>query len=643
MRENFLDKSQFENFNLGDSKENEIRTQERNSEIIEKEKGLFSKFGDKLVELGRKFKDKPKKLSKAVALMLLLRAGTAFAEANMERPGMRDTSEPQRLGEILDASPQFNWKKFIKNVEISYGMEEKSNDKDDFEVAEGVWGDFYEKMDTDEYNGIKKIFDESIQNLNSVKEYFDVLEKGSEKFNDLQKLHYIQRIGKALGSTYNYDMLDDKDSVKVSDDDMFKSLKSYFADETIESGICGNIHTFMAKIARKMGIESWTQNDMTEEGGHIFMGGMAELDGNKQIVFCDYDDVIPTNTLNYQKALGVAERYHRSVTMFQSIVSNPDSTGMFIKSLATEKMEEAAGIVEPERRFDDLMGENEIQDNEGLKIELTNETKKIEFSKDSIGLSFYDYRNSGNPYNSLESLQSAKLGFNDKDFEANLSVLHLNINDLNNKTLSQTEIIGEVFGSYLKNIKLNKGEYEKLKLKLGATIDNVIGYSLESKQFDVKGEFGAGAQLVYVDPSEAGKFWVGAEIVGRYQKSDMQKQDLIVQNTLQRFKAGGEVEVQEGIIANLEGSYGKVPWGDKIGLKAGGKINNLKIEAAVEKQRSEQKRFFPDQEKISAEIGYKTPIGEIDIYGALETEEYKDAKEEKKWEAGLKYRIVLWE
>ncbi|TRZ78298.1 hypothetical protein D4R87_00975 [bacterium] len=628
--------------------EQNVEQEEKITEVVEKEKGLFSKFGDRLIDLGRKFREKPKKLSKAVALVLLLRAGTVFAEANMKKPELKDVSERQRVEEKLDARPQFDWKKFIKEVEISYKIENNQEDEFEPEVIEysshvTIYGD-------ERVNPLLKgrgFFYDACLESDSAEAFFNKLSQDKSKLTDNDKLYFLQKAGKEIGKTYNYDMLDDDEYVAVSDEKMFQGMRKEYLSgvEGEQTGMCGNIHTFLAKTARNIGIEAWTQSGGTEDSGHIFTGMVIEQDHEKQIVFLDYGEIIPTGTLNYQKALGIAEKYHKNVRLFNNTVSNPDGMPMFVKSLAVEKAEEAMKIQETAERFGEFMENGNFETRDGLKMEFGRDTKKVEFSKNAIGISYCDYKNTGNSYNSLESLQSVRAGYEseNKRLGANLSILHLNVNDINSDVLSQNEIVLEAFKNYAKNIKLDKGEYEKWRLQVGATLDSVLNYSLEKGIMNIeKADAGMGAKLIYMNPSETGKFWIGVEETAGLAYNDMQNQDLIVQRMAENFKLGGKIEVREGTVINLDTVYGKTPWGEKKNVRAGIETDKWKLNAAVEKQDSKNERYFPDKMKVSAEIGYKTPIGEFDIYGALEKEEYKDVSSEKNWDIGLKYRMILW-
>lgn len=620
----------------------EIKKQEIN--IAEKEKGIFSKFGERIVDFGKKFIESPKKVSQVVALMMILRASTAFAETNAEKPEFKEIIEPTAKIKKTDVSPGFDWKKFIKQVEISYKIEAPTEKEIEIEPI-GI-PSAYEAGSP--LGKAVDFFFSSVYSSNSVGEYFDKISKGSEGFSDTQKLHYLQWLGKSLSGTYNYDMTARDKYIKISEEEMFQALKDYLNGKEVRSGICSNIHTFMAKTAEKMGIEAWVQSGRGKEGtNHVFMGALAGDEDGKQIVFLDYETLIPTKTLNYQNALGIAERYHEHITLFNSVVERPNETPIFVKSLAMEKMEEAAGIVEAEQIIGELTEEGKFKTKEGLTIDLSKETQKIELSKNVFGISFYNYQNAGNPYNSLESLQSArgKLRLEEGTLclEASATILQLDIKNLDNQTLSQNEIVGQTMADYTKGIKLTKGDYEKLKLNFAATLSAAFAYAIETNQFvGKKVESGFGARLVYVNPSQTGKFWVGAEDVFRLNMNDLKNQDLIVQNTAQNFRLGGEIKVKEGIITNLETILGKTPWGKKTGIKAGIEAGKLKVAAGVEEIASKEERFVPSALKIGGEIGYKMPKGEINIYGAIEKEKYKGAPEEKQWEVGVRYRIVLW-
>lgn len=622
-----------------------------------KEKSLFSKFGEKLVEWGKRAKEMPQKVSRATALILLLSLASGFAEANAaEIQGPPEGIKSSHKIERVDSSAGFSWKEFIKNIEISYGTENYTEENfkgESFEVSDPLDGDFYIKnMSPEDWNESQNLFHDSVKIPASSKAFFETVSKDSAGMSDAGKLFFLQILGDKLHQTYNKEMLEKGEFTIVSDEKMFQGLKDYFYGQGDgKTGICGNIHTFMAKTATEMGIEAWLQDGIVGEGsqkkdGHIIMSALVETKTGKQIIFLDYGTLIATGTLNYQRALGVLEMHNQNATVFYSFVGNPGKTPFYVKSLATEKMEEASGLIDTEQKLGSLTGGDELPDN-GLKVEIGKETRKIKISNDMLALSYYDYKNSGNPYNSLESLQASRGALHFKKWGAKIdlsaAVLHASLKNFDVETTSQDDIVSQLAVSYANGIKLNKGELERLKLNFGATFNSASFYVIKTNQTLAENrEGGLGVRMVYFNPNLPGKFWAGVEDSFRVATNDPENQDSIIQKTAENFRLGAEVRVKEGVIVNLEALGGKTEWGKKGKISAGIKSDKFTAKAEVEKKESDYERFIPSTLNIQGEIGYQTPIGEINVFGFVKNEKYKDADTEKVWNVGVKYRIILW-
>ncbi len=622
-----------------------------------KERGLFSKFGEKLIEWGKRAKEMPKKVSKATALVLLLSSASGFAEANAtEIQGHPEgIKSPQKI-ERIDTSSGFSWKDFIKNIEISYGTENYTEENfkgESLEVSNPLDGDFYIKnMSPEDWKESQNLFHDSVKIPFSAKGFFETISRDSAGMSDAGKLFFLQILGNKLQQTYDDEMIRRGEFTVVSDEGMFQGLKDYFYGEGDgKTGICGNIHTFMAKTATEMGIEAWLQTgisngELQRKDEHIIMSALIKTKTGKQIVFLDYGTLIATGTLNYQRALGVLEMHSQNVALFNSFVGNPGKTPFYVKSLAAKKIEEASGMIDTERKLGSLTGGEELPDN-GLKIEIGKETKKIKISNDTLALSYYDYKNSGNPYNSLESLQASRGALHLKkwgtEIDLSAAVLHASLKNFDVRTTSQDEIVSQLAVSYANGIKLNKGEIERFKFNFGATFNSASVYIIKANQtIEENKEGGLGVRMIYFNPNMPGKFWVGVEDSFQMATNDLENQDSIIQKVVENFRVGAEVSVKEGVIVNLEALGGKTEWGKKGKISAGIKSDKFIAKAEVEKKESDYERFIPSTLNIQGEAGYQTPIGEINVFGSVKNEKYKDADSEKVWNVGVKYRIILW-
>ena len=255
-----------------------------------------------------------------------------------------------------------------------------------------------------------------------------------------KKLCALQGLGNDLARTYNYDMLKNDKHVEISDEEMFQALHS-----NKPSGICGNIHTFMVKAAERLGVEAWLQNGFTSKTEHVWMGAMVENQGKKEIVFVDYNNVIPTGTSNYKEAMGVIERRNKEIALFNSFVGDTKEVLFPVKSYAQETMEKAAGFEEIGKGLSERLETGEIQKERKLEIKFGPEMKEIKFDRDNIGLYYINYQNSGNVYNSLENLNavrgSLRLGGKKLGAETDLTMMHFDIKDLGTKLFPRDAIV----------------------------------------------------------------------------------------------------------------------------------------------------------------------------------------------------------
>lgn len=642
--------------------------------FVDREKITINKAGKTVENLpSQKFKSKTASL--LAAFSIFMGASAAFAGGGKVEVGeklsydkqMEESTpkalSPQELFEKITKSDKdefapFDWKKVADKIEISVGGEFGKTAEFEPEVFEGI--DYNKIIESDFYSLTDKEFDDVmtaevdsvVHSENSV-EFFNRLKNEKENLDDGQKALLLQFLGKALDKTYNWDMLEKDEHAEISDDAMFLAIKDLLVKgKTTKTGICGNIHTFLTKTAESLGIEAWLQSGYWGKEAHVWSGMTVESQGKKQIAFLNYDNLIPTGTLDYKDALGIAERYMGSLATFNSFVGNEEKVLFPVKSLAQEIVEKAAGVEEVGVRLEEELAEGKLKKERGLEIKLSPETKEIKLSKDTFALTYFNFQDfSNNPYQSLEDLNAlrGKLNLKGERFglEADATVLHIDIKDLYGGSVAQDEIIGRLAADYIDSHKFTKSEYGQFALNFGTTLQAGLRLPLDKKiemtGAGVMGEAGAGMRLIYINPAETGKFYVGAQEMFRGQTNDFQNQDPIIKEVAKILTVGAEIKVNEAQILNLEAAGSGLDWGNKLELKGGLTGKEWKGELEYKKSKSEYERFVPSSEKISAEVGYKGgPKWEIDVLGSKTTEKYAGAKAEDSYGAEVKLKIFLW-
>ncbi len=560
-----------------------------------------------------------------------------------------------------DEVAPFDWKKVADKIEISVGgtiekipeyQPEAVVDINSYNIV--VSSEFYRNLSKEGATEAVGTFYNSIRQSNNSVEFFDSLKNQKENLSDQQKALFLQNLATSLKRTYNFDMFDASDTVEISDDIMFGALKELLITGKIkQTGMCGNISTFIVKTAENLGIEAWLQSGSLGGTRDIFTGVTIEQNGKKQIAFLTYfGDLIPVGTLDYRDALGIYERYGGSVATFNNFVGDEKEMLFPIKSRAQEVVEKAAGIEETGARLEQELADGKIKKENGLEIKLSPEIKEIKLTKDYFGIAYFNFQDvSNNPYQSLEDLNAVRGRLNLKGerlgLEADATILHMNIKDLYGGSIARDEIIIRLAADYINSHKFTKSEYGQFSLNWGATLQSALKLPLDEKlklmTVSGIGEGALGTRLIYVNPSETGKFYIGASDMYRGQSDDFQNQDLIIKEVAKTLTIGSEIKVNEVQIVNFEVVVSELDYGQKLKLKGGFEGKEWKAGMEYEKTESEYKRFVPSSEKVSAKIGYKGgPKWEIDILGSKKTEQYKNAKTKDVYVAEVKLKIFLW-
>lgn len=512
--------------------------------------------------------------------------------------------------------------------------------------------EFYQGFSDQKRDLVSQLYLETLNNSNSVKDYFAKLNRNALQLSFQQKIYFLQRLGLGLSQTYNSEMASKIETIEISEEKMFEALKN-----KTPSGLCGNIHTFMVKAAQNLGLEAWLQSGYIPNSGHVWMGTIAERAGKKEIVFVDYDSLIPTGTLDYQEALGIMERRNQEIFFLNSFVGDTNEVLFPIKSQAQEVMEKAAGFESVKDNLSQKLKTGKIEKEERTEItkslssgmNFSSETKSIKFTQDYLGLYFIDYQNLNDPYNSLENLNatrfSLRFGSEKLDFENDLTLMHINIRDLGTKLFPRDLIVNRLAASYINSAQLNKDDYGQFVLNYGAIIEAGLAYFLQSETSTPKlvnqTKEALGIRLAYLNPNETGKIFIGVEDAWQLTFSDFQNQDSVTKEISKQLVIGGEYRVKKGIIVNLEIALAQLDYGQSYSAKASLVDGLLKLETNWLKEISQYEQFQPSKDLIEGSISVQFPFGEINFFGSIGEKKYKDAEPEKIQNIGLKLKIIL--
>ncbi len=479
----------------------------------------------------------------------------------------------------------------------------------------------------------------------SASEYFTNLSK-IDYLSPQQKTDVLKRIGDVLYETYNEDMATKNEAVAVSDDVMFKSIKTLVeTGKRIPSGICGNISVFVAKAARSMGFESWVQDvSASGGGGHVIAGLVVDGDSGKEIDFVNGGNLVRAGTLNYRDALGVFERDEGRVNMFDSFVANEERVLTKVESKAQSVAESFVGIMPTQRAAEELLRAGAVVKNfNGLEVGLSPEVHTLKLTKDHIALQFANFENVRNdPYQSLRSLNSfsGTLNFQGEQYKVDLDTtfLHFSLDGLHNNRVDFSTLVSRLFAEYVDSRTLTKGAWGELKAGLGATFQGAMNVPLgEQNTFlglRYLGEAALGAQLVYLDPHRVGQFHFGASDLARRQDSDAQRQKLTIARPSTRFNVGGDVKVADGLVLGFDATKQRTDWGGAFEAEVRAKTKFGAAEFSYQKEHSAMERFIPSTETLGGQLSYTgDPRFEVRVLGFKKTEQYKDATPHTEYEA----------
>ncbi|EKD46848.1 MAG: hypothetical protein ACD_67C00043G0003 [uncultured bacterium] len=509
-------------------------------------------------------------------------------------------------------------------------------------------------------NYFTQIYLETVKNAGNSNEFLAGLGKNTENLSSGEKSRVLQRVASALYGTYNFDMLKKGDHVAISDEETFKVLQRIYVNDDSEAllnpgklGICGNISTQTVKAAKSMGLEAWTQSGESGGSTHVWTGMITDNNGEKEIVFMQNNgDMIPTGTLNYKDALGIIERSNESVSALNNFVGNENETLFSVESRAQENVLVAANVERTEKILEQNITAGEFTRDRGLEIAVSPDVQEFVLTREHVGLAMYNFIDTyDNPYQAMQAMQALRVNtvFSGEHLaiEGDVTVMHVDMKNFTESSgESYVDLLGRFAVSAIDNGELTKGEYGKLVLNYGTTLQAAIKNSLRQKNVarstEVMGEGSVGARLTYFNPNESGKFYMGVSDVVSFQTDNAQEQNIVPVESLRNFKIGANVKVNEATILNADATRNEYQWGNENELKIGMETENFVLGGEYEKADSQFERFYPDSEKITGKVGYKKNGWEVDLIGFKEVQQYASADKADNYGAEVKLKIVLW-
>jgi hypothetical protein len=632
-------------------------------EIQDKEVEMFRKAEKVLDGLTLKeFKSKPAAM--LLAFSIFANASTAFADDSGLDDNYPDFFYDNVPTTVAKDSKSSFWSKFFSKFELSYNKQSRYLTDDPSEIlnldgsfpsAAAFTGSDSSLEDEVVNNGRREgliFFSESIYPSDNVGDFFEKLNDASSELTDSEKVFFLQNLGRVLGYTYNYDMLENGEYVQVSDDTMFDAARAYQIDgKLVRTGICGNIETFQARATDALGLPSWLESGSRESIGHIVSGIVANIGGKEQIIFNDYGKMVLTDTLDYSKALGVLERHLGRVGTFNSFVANDTSVLFPVKSQAQEVVEYASGMRKTETRLSRNIQDGELRSDEGFKIKVTPEFKEVKINNGYVGLSHLNFEDVNNsPYQSIEKMDASRftamLKGNHLGVEADVTILNMTLKDLYNGNIDLKELVGRVAADYINTHSLTTEEYGNFLLSYGATLQAAIRMPMEKENRDnvtAMAESGIGTRLTYIPKGSGGKFYVGVSEIFRGQADNFQDQDPVLKRAEETFTIGGSFRAQQATIIGLEAKKTNADWGSSLRLSATAKKGKLKAGVYSQEEDSGYERFIPSKKEFGVGLSYKSgPKWQVDVFAAKEARQYEGADSKDSYNTEIKFRIFLW-
>lgn len=565
----------------------------------------------------------------------------------------------------------FNISEIINKPSIAYEYETLEKDKINIEVIKNIehWQlqektNFFQDLSAQKHNQAFLAFEKNLAKANNAEEFFTKMRQDSALFDNQQKMLMLYQLSWRFKDLYNEEMLRKNmiqnflSSKTVPDDEIFQNLK-----QRRDIGVCRDLHYFLTKTANKIGVEAWLQAGFSQTGPHIWSGMVAEHNGKKEIIFINIElnktNFISTGTMKYKDALEIKIMSdNNEIILFNTYIGSTEEELFPIKTVSAEMMEQASGFNEPDEELSSKLEKGKIISEKFFDIKLSPEKKEIKLNSDHIGICLIDYRNTQNPFNSLDELFAARgslrlVSENKRlGMESDITYMAYDVRNLGSGAFPREAIVGRLAGNYIRSQKLIKSQFGELALNFGLTIECGLAEYFKT-EFSSEKQSGKldgirGARLIYASPLQSGKIFFEYQDFYRTQTNNFQDMDIILKRALESFKIGGSVKVQEGTIINLETSRQNLDYGRRYEVKAGVDYGDFSAAFGHKRKESFYRRFVPLANEYECSVGYRTrfkgkPIAEVNFFGALATEQYEDVPEEKSTKIGVKLRLFLFE
>lgn len=635
------------------------------------EQSLLAEGGAKLIEV---IKKGGAEKARAFAAALVFFSGTTpgaepdTLRAQSETPSyemVQENQNPSPAHDFEGITLPFDWRDMVEKLTARESKEDEARVETISMPQESYIGDsvmsssFYKNISPLEYGQSLHATTQAVLRSGGKEAgynlFVDTLKDAN--LNEQQKLISLQRIGSVLLETYNTDMLKDGQYVKISEEDMLVGVQEYYRkkpwEKTQPTGICGNIETFLTKTANELGVDAWLQSGIVggeNPAGHVWAGLVAkDAEGVGQIAFLNYGTLIPTGTMDYRLALGIMERYHKDVALFDSYIGTTERVLAPIQSIAQETIASASGLGDSATELENRLNGNPEPERTPEGVSMSEKETTITFSGDTLGFSFRHMEDSENPYQAIQNMDAvrASVRFGNKYMggTAEATLLNMSLKDIGKGVFSQDEIIKHLERHFINEHSFTEKNLGEFVIRYGATIETGMRHILDSTLPTLMNtETSKGVSLLFTDPNKVGTFYIGALDTANTQKSDFQTQKILTEKLSETLYTGANITVREGTILNLEHRATDLNYGEKKEIKAGITERDAFARVQTEQTVSDIPYAVPSTEKITAEAGFnfgKSPRTEILVFGTSEETEYNTASD-KKQAVGIKLRMLLW-
>ncbi len=339
--------------------------------------------------------------------------------------------------------------------------------------------------------------------------------------------------------------------LESKDSDEFRATLN---QEYLASGVCRDIAVFQAKLAHQMGMkDSFTTNASWKGNSHV-VSGFRDETGN--IVFVNYDAIVPTDTPNMKMALKYLEDNQESIAL-QYLISRGQDEGedlIRIKSEASETIEDIARGTS--RKIEDQMGDvieagGLRQTETGIDFAVEKNRTNLELSLDTIAgsviLSTTYHNLQDREANAINQATSGRLGYEvgNETIQAGVgtSIAHLELkaSDLEGNRIKLNKLFVDLYLKTHKEFEMT----DSIHYQIGAIVDAIVDIGLDQKSFSsAEMEIATGQKLSYV--SNNLEVYVGlqtkhAPVPEAVQKSSLNPSVYTMTNDLLAANVGADI------------------------------------------------------------------------------------------------------